>query len=158
CSICKKCYDDSVVFCTEKSHRSLSKTREGSLEMIAGYRFEVQTEAAGSSEVYGAREKASGQPCNVRIVTGDDKVLGPFADEANTAAGFFHPNVVNIYELGNLASGEPYIVSEAPEGQSLQQLLETVGAPSLLTAVLIARQTAEALYALHLNGLVHRAL
>ena len=126
--------------------------------MIAGYRLETLVESVGSSEFYLARQEASGQQCLIRILTVDEKKAAGFLKEAETAAAFFHPNVAGIYDLGTLSTGENYIITEAAEGHRLRELLREVGVPTLLTAVLVARQTAEALYALHLNGLTHRAL
>ena len=126
--------------------------------MIAGYRLETLIESVGGSEFYLARQKASGQPCLIRILTVEEKKAAGFLKEAETAAAFFHPNVAGIYDLGTLSTGENYIVTESAEGHPLRELLKDVGVPTLLTAVQVVRQTAEALYALHLNGLTHRAL
>jgi hypothetical protein len=57
-----------------------------------------------------------------------------------------------------LESGELFIVAEDAGGQTLRELLNGSCVPSLLTAIEIARQAAEAVHAIHLNGLVHRAL
>ena len=39
CALCGRCYDDSVVSCTEDGSPILSKSRDGDQEMIAGYRL-----------------------------------------------------------------------------------------------------------------------
>lgn len=158
CSFCQRCYEDSVASCTEEDHPALSGTRDGSCAMIAGYRLEVLLESGGRSETYRARHTNSGQSCFIKILADDEKNCEQFLHEAKIAAALFHPNVADVYETGALKSGEPYVVTEEADGQTLRDLLNNVGVPSLLTAIQVARQTAEALHAVHLKGLTHRAV
>jgi len=126
--------------------------------MIPGYRLEYLASSAGTSELYHAAQTASGRPCLIRIVDADEKNLDKFLLEAEKAPALFHPGLATIYEIGTVASGDVFVVSESPEGNSLSELFHDVGAPELLTALRIAWQTAEALHVLHQNGLVHRAV
>ena len=124
--------------------------------MIAGYRLEVLLESGGRSETYRARHIRSGQSCFIKILAADESLQ--FLLEAKIAAQLFHPNVADVYETGTLKTGEPYVVSEMAGGQTLRDLLDNVGVPSLMTTIQVARQTAEALHAVHLKGLTHRAV
>jgi serine/threonine-protein kinase len=156
CSVCQRCYDDSVAFCTEENHPSLSET-QGAPEMIAGYRLERLLESGVKNETYRARQLASGQNCLVRIIYATEYV-DDHLREAKLAATLFHPNVVDTYDAGVLESGASYIVHEDPDGRTLREFLSDVGLPELPTSIEIVRQTAEALHALHLGGLVHGAI
>jgi serine/threonine protein kinase len=158
CSLCKRCYDDPVAFCTDESHPPLSETRDGSPEMIAGYRLHFLLESGAKSDTYRARQTESGQPCLIKILSADAQNSQQFLEEAKLAATFFHPNVVDVYEAGCLDSGEIFVVSEDPEGETLRDVLNNVGVPELLTSIQVVRQAAEALHALHLKGLLHRAV
>jgi serine/threonine protein kinase len=132
--------------------------RHGSCEMVPGYRLDLLLESGVKGEVYRAREISSGQSCLIRILAPNEKYSREFLNEANLAAALFHPSVVYIYEAGILESGDLFVVAEDAGGHTLRELLNGSGVPSLLTAIEIARQAAEAVHALHLNGLVHRAL
>ncbi len=158
CSLCHRRYDDSVVSCAEAGHPPLSETRSGSPEMIAGYRLEYLLESGVKGDVYRARQTDCGQSCLIRILSVDEQDSQLFLDEAKLAVAVFHPNVVDIYEAGSLESGEVFVVAEDPDGESLRELLNNVGVPHLLTSIQVVRQAAEALHAIHLKGLTHRAV
>lgn len=78
-----------------------------------------------------------------------------FFHEARAAAAIRHPNVATIHEVGETPAGEPYIVMEYCEGETLAQRLRR---SPLTTAEFfsIARQIAAGLAAAHENGVIHR--
>jgi serine/threonine protein kinase len=83
-------------------------------------------------------------------------VLARFQAEAKAAAGLNHPNIVNVYQVGQWAAGH-YFVMEFIDGRSLQSILRerTVSVPwaaSLMVPV------AEAVHHAHGKGVVHRDL
>jgi serine/threonine protein kinase len=158
CSTCYRCYDDTVEFCTENDRLALSESRSGSCEMIAGYRLEQLLESGLKGDLYRARQIECGQSCHVRIVSSPKKNGHQFLREAKHAAALFHPNLVDVYETGTLDGGRSYVVTEIPAGQTLREYLKNVGVPPLLNTIDIVEQTAEALHAFHLEGLLHRAV
>lgn len=158
CSFCHRCFGDAASYCTEEDHPPLSETLAGDPEMIAGYRLETLLESTAKSATYLARQTESGQRCKIKIVhakaSGGDALLS----EANLAAGVFHENVADIYEAGSLESGEVFVVGADAECQTLRERLDSGSPLDLLTSILIVRQAAEALHALHLQGVLHRAV
>ena len=72
CALCGRCYDDSVVSCTEDGSPILSKSRDGDQEMIAGYRLECLVESGIKGETYRARETESGRSCLIQILSADE--------------------------------------------------------------------------------------
>lgn len=156
CSFCRRCHDDAACTCTEEGHPPLSETIDGSPEMIGGYRLETLADSGVKGNTFRARQIECGRSCLITVVRTDASTQ--FLDEANLAASLFHPNLAAVYEAGTLGSGECFVVAEDPEDRSLRRRLEDHGSPALLQTVEIIRQTAEALHALHENGLVHRAL
>ncbi len=99
CSLCHRCYDDSVVSCTEAGHPPLSETRHGSPVMIAGYRLDYLLESGTNSETYRASRTDCGQSCQIRILSTDAESSRQFLDEAKLAAALFHPNVVDALSI-----------------------------------------------------------
>ncbi len=82
-------------------------------------------------------------------------LLQRFYQEAQSAGGLQHPNIVTIYDLGD-ADGIPYIAMELLEGESLDQLISRRAAlpvPLKLTYVL---QACRALDYAHKRGIIHR--
>lgn len=125
--------------------------------MIAGYRLESLLSSGSNTDVYGALHEASGRSCLIRIVTADKEKSEQFLSEAKLAAGTFHPSLTDVYEAGSLDDGAVFAVMEDADDKTLDEFLKS-GPPSLLTTIQTIRQTAEALDALHANGLIHRAL
>jgi serine/threonine protein kinase len=157
CSFCHRCFDDLEGSCTDDGHL-LSETRNGSLDMIPGYMLDLLLSTGITGDVYRARQTACGRSCLITIHSSDVKNRTEFLEEANRAASLFHPSLADVYEAGSLESGECFVVAEDPENETLRAHMDANGAPNLLDAILIVRQTAEALHALHSKGLTHRAL
>jgi serine/threonine protein kinase/tetratricopeptide (TPR) repeat protein len=77
-----------------------------------------------------------------------------FLREARAASALNHPNICTIFDIGE-QNGEPYLVMELLEGQTLKDLIDyrTVQVDELLS---IAREVGEALGAAHSKGVIHR--
>ena len=158
CAFCGRCYDDSVVECAGEGHPDLSVAKDRNPLMIAGYRLDLLLESSVRGETYRALQTECGRSCLIRILPADKANGERFLREARAAAAFFHPNVVDIYEAGELDTGEVFVVAEDPDGKELRGFLSNVGVPELLNTIEVVRQTAEALDALHGKGLVHGAI
>jgi serine/threonine protein kinase len=126
--------------------------------MVDGYHLDHFLGTTGKNETYRARQLASGQWCLITFFRTDDKNGQEFLLEAKRAASLFSPNVVDVYDAGSLDTDEFFVVTEEPSGQTLRELLNSVGVPQLLTSIHIIRQVAEGLHTLHLSGLTHRAV
>jgi len=86
----------------------------------------------------------------------DAETLKRFEREAKTASRVRHPNVVTVFDLGRLDTGEPYLVMELLEGRDLAAVMAERGTLPLDEVVGILRPIAAAIDALHLEGVVHR--
>src|SRR5689334_17165048 len=135
CSICQRCYDDSVTHCSEEGHPALSETRDGSPEMIAGYRLDSLIRSGLKGDVYRAHQTASGASCLIRIVSTNEGSGEHFFSEAKLAITLIHPNIADVYEAGSLDSGKCFVVAEQPDGQTLHEYLKSVRIPDLLTTI-----------------------
>jgi len=158
CSECGRCFEDQVFSCTEEGHLSLKEMRRGTCEMVAGYGLERLLESGLKGEIYCGRHITSGRTCQVRILATDTQHASEFLREAQVASALFHPNVVDVYEAGTLVNGDVFVTTEDAGGQTVRELLDAGGRPELLTSITVMRQAAEAVHAIHLKGLTHRAL
>ncbi len=105
-------------------------------------------------EVYRARDRRLSREVAVKIlpkdVLRDSDGFSRFVEEARAASALNHPGIVTIHDYGE-EDGQPYIVMELIEGESLRQRLVYGPVSSRETAILGA-QIAEALAAAHEKG------
>ena len=127
-------------------------TRLGPYEIVA------RLGAGGMGEVYKAHDTKLDRPVAVKLlppeVASDTDRLRRFHAEARAASSLNHPNILVIHDFGDL-EGQPFIVSELVEGETLRQQLDR-GALPVRDVVAIASQVASALAAAHARGIVHR--
>jgi predicted ATPase len=116
--------------------------------------------AGGMGEVYRARDTRLNREVALKTVSQDHysepEALSRFEREARSACALNHPNIVIIYELGQV-NGTHYIAMELVHGETLRGMLEAGPIP-FRKAVAIAAQIADALAKAHEIGLVHRDL
>ncbi|MDQ3793011.1 MAG: Stk1 family PASTA domain-containing Ser/Thr kinase [Actinomycetota bacterium] len=79
-----------------------------------------------------------------------------FIREAQSAAALSHPNIVSIFDRGASEDGTYYIAMEYLPGGTLKDHILKGGALAPRVAAEVALQTAEALYAAHNRGIIHR--
>lgn len=82
-------------------------------------------------------------------------VLTRFLREARAAGSLNHPNIVTVFDVGQVEN-RPYIVMELLEGQTLEQVLDSDQKLAPEKIVSIGIQLANALHYAHENGIVHR--
>ena len=107
-----------------------------------------------------ARDEELGRPVAVKTLraglTGDGTFRERFLRESRLAAQLSHPNIVRVFDAGTDEQGEPYLVMEYVDGQSLAQLLDRRRRLPAPEAVRIGAQAAAGLAHAHAAGLVHR--
>jgi serine/threonine protein kinase len=157
CSICHRCYGDAFESCEDSGHPGMLESRQTSREVVEGYLLDTLSESESAFETYRSHHVASDQTCFIKLIR-DGSESERFLREASTAIGLFHPNIAVVYDAGVAQNGDLFVVTENIAGQSLRDLLQSVGTPQLLTTVQIVRQTAEALHVMHEAGLTHGAL
>jgi serine/threonine-protein kinase len=79
-----------------------------------------------------------------------------FHQEAKAAARIGHPNICEVYDLGTLEDGRPYLVMEKLVGETLADAIARDGGLPFADVVDILRQVLSGLYAAHENGIIHR--
>src|SRR5690606_30431954 len=88
--------------------------------------------------------------------TGSREVVERFLREASAAARIGSPHIVETFDAGVCAGGEPYILMELLDGDSLREVLERTGRLPPELALELSLQAAEGLGAAHAKGIVHR--
>lgn len=133
-------------------------SREG--KQLGSYRILRRLGGGGMGDVYLALDTRLGRHVALKFLaqdTGTDySMLYRLQQEARTASALNHPNIVTVYEVGEL-DGEPFIASEFIDGSTLRTALVR-SVIDLPTAIDVAAQVASALVAAHAAGVVHRDL
>ncbi|MEQ4300126.1 serine/threonine-protein kinase [Plantactinospora sp. B6F1] len=126
------------------------------------YRLEDQLGRGGMAVVWRARDEVLGRPVAVKLLAGpharDPVSRRRIRQEARAAAALSHPNVAQVYDFGESATGltcVPYVVMELVEGRTLEQRLAAGPLPPKV-GFRICAEVAAALAAAHDRGLVHR--
>jgi eukaryotic-like serine/threonine-protein kinase len=86
----------------------------------------------------------------------DVETLKRFEREARTASRVRHPNVVTVFDLGRLDTGEPYLVMELLVGADLSEMVPEGTILALKDIVELLEPLGVALDVLHQQGVVHR--
>ncbi len=127
--------------------------------LAARYRLDDLIATGGMGSVYRAKDEHLGRPVAIKILkrtlADDPMFLERFRREARAAAVVNHPNVARVFDYGE-RGGEPYIVMELVEGETLAERIDRQGPLPWREAFDIAEQVAGALAAAHAQGVVHR--
>ncbi|MBN2341534.1 MAG: serine/threonine protein kinase [Deltaproteobacteria bacterium] len=126
------------------------------------YRIDRLLGKGGMGAVYLAHHAVIGKKVAVKFLhaefASEKEVVKRFYREAKAAASIGHKNIVDVLDVGVSAEGEPYLVMEFMEGESLCDMLRRKGPISLEAAVGILLPVLEALEAVHNKGIIHRDL
>ena len=113
----------------------------------------------GMAEVFKARDLHMNRFVALKLLRAercsDQWFRKRFLKEAKAMGQFSHPNIVSVYDVGEV-DGRPYIVMELVESDSLEQALDKGRKFSGIELLDIARQLANALQAAHERGVIHR--
>jgi eukaryotic-like serine/threonine-protein kinase len=129
-------------------------------DLIAGkYALEELLGEGGMGAVFRARNTTIDMPVAIKLIRADlDRELlsGRLLQEARAAAKLGHPAIVRVFDVGKTALGDPFIVMELLQGESLANVIEREGRLSSARAVQLLLPIADALSVAHGKGFVHR--
>ncbi len=123
------------------------------------YRLERKLGEGGMGSVWAAHHVALDTAVAIKVIRSDSnrQELAPrLLQEARAAAKLGHPAIVRVFDVGQTADGDPFIVMELLEGESLNQRLARELRVSATEAVRLLLPIADALRAAHQKGIVHR--
>jgi eukaryotic-like serine/threonine-protein kinase len=131
--------------------------------VIAGkYRLEEEIGKGSMGTVYRAVHITLGQRVAIKLISSEHsqstEARKRFSVEAKAAAKLRSRHVVQVYDDGETPEGNPYIVLEYLEGETLEQRLEREHDIPIADAVRIAGHVGRALARAHAQGIVHRDL
>jgi len=129
------------------------------LEKLGKYLIQRELGRGAGGVVYRARDPIINRLVALKTITTGlaeyPDLLQRFYQEAQSAGGLQHPNIVTIYDLGD-ADGIPYIAMELLEGESLDQLISRRAPLPVPLKLTYALQACRALDYAHKRGIIHR--
>lgn len=114
----------------------------------------------GMAEVFLAHDGVLDRDVALKILRGqytnDEEFVERFRREARSAASLSHPNIVPVFDRGDTEDGSHYIAMEYVSGGTLKERLDERGPIEPDRALAATAQVAEALWAAHERGVIHR--
>lgn len=111
------------------------------------------------ADVYKGRDQMLNRYVAIKVLKKefreDENFVRKFRSEAQASAGLLHPNVVNVYDVGE-DRGLYYMVMELVEGITLKEYIEKKGRLSHKEVISIAIQMCSGIGAAHAAGIIHR--
>jgi len=130
-------------------------------DRIGSYEVIDRLGAGGMGEVYRARDTRLGRMVALKVLRSGAgaELLHRLDREARAASALNHPNIVQIYDVGEAAghAGAHYVVMEHVEGETLRRRLARGPLP-IAELLDLAAQLADGLAKAHRAGIVHRDL
>src|SRR5215510_3163732 len=142
----------------------IAPAANGSTPILGNGRFELGEVLGGGGMgvVFRALDHELSRQVAIKFLQPSHKLTGAarlelLRGEARAVAKLNHPNIVQVYDLGIAPDGQPYLVMELIEGESLRVALDRCSLP-FCDAMQVADQLLEGLTHAHAAGIVHRDL
>ena len=129
-------------------------------QTVSHYRILSKLGEGGMGTVYVAegtllRRRVAIKSLKLASVPGQTHFRTRFLREARAASLLNHPHIATVHDYGETEDGQPYLVMELIDGQSLNDLLRADSLPVERTIDII-KQVTEAVAEAHRHGIVHR--
>ena len=135
-------------------------------QIIDGFRIIRLIAQGGMAEVYEAHQESLGRTVALKVLlpafSQQEELVSRFEREGRAAAQLSHPNIIQVFAVGQSPEGRPFLAMEyCPRGSLetwLDQLSSQAQAAPVDQALKITRRIAQALGVAHIAGIVHRDL
>lgn len=129
--------------------------------MVSGkYRLERQIGEGGMASVWEATDTIMKRVVVLKMLLAEmhdrPEIIARFQHECRVIASINHPNIIKIFDAGQLGTDQAFLVMEFIEGQSLRTILDDIGSLSVETAAAILAQICAGLEVAHKADIVHR--
>lgn len=165
CPACNEEYQDTnLVVCPKDRTMLLTPQKDELIGQILNDRYKVVEEVGrgGMSAVYKGIHELMDRTVAIKVLlpqlVSDQISIKRFQQEAQAASHLQHPNVITVYDYGFVASGQPYLVMDFLEGESLADIIRRDKQVPVKRMIPIFMQACEALEHAHQKGVIHRDL
>ncbi|MCA0969250.1 Stk1 family PASTA domain-containing Ser/Thr kinase [Halobacillus litoralis] len=123
------------------------------------YRIKEMIGGGGMANVYLGHDTILERDVAVKVLRldhgNDEEFIARFHREAQSATSLSHPNIVDIYDVGE-EEELYYMVMEYVDGMTLKQYIQQFSPIDITTTIDMMKQVASAIHHAHENGIVHR--
>jgi eukaryotic-like serine/threonine-protein kinase len=129
------------------------------LETVGRYKVQEKIGEGAMADVYRAFDPSINRALAIKVLKNeflqDEEYAARFLREAKAAGALSHPNIVTIFDVGEV-EGHPFIVMELLDGKPLDQAMAEKKSVNVEQAINIGMQLARALDYAHGQGIIHR--
>jgi serine/threonine protein kinase len=142
--------------------RSLVVNKRALIGATVGGKYVVRAilGEGGMGTVYEAEHNAIGRAVAIKVLHPQQmrkkEAVKRFHHEARAAGAIGHPNICEVYDLGTLEDGRPYLVMEKLVGKTLADRIKEVGEVPIDEVADVLTQVLSGLVAAHAKGILHR--
>ena len=161
CPTCASTYPNNVAFCPRDGAalRSAEGLQPGAI-IRDKYQILSEIGRGGMGVVYKARHLIWNEDKAIKVLTAVGDAAQPglksLMAEARLMRHVQHPNIVRVEDADTTEDGQPFVVMEYVDGESLRERLNRLRTLSPAAALGIAAQVCSALAAVHERGVIHR--
>lgn len=162
CIACKQEFSGDELTCPNDGTTLTPLTMEASIGTTIGEKYEILAVIGGGAMglVYKARHTLMKRIVAVKMLhpnmLPDAGTVMRFKKEAEALSCLNHPNILTVFDFGISTQGQPYLVTDYLEGQTLGEVLESNQCVPWQRTVQIFMQVCSALAHAHKNGVIHR--
>jgi serine/threonine-protein kinase len=164
CQQCSEKFDTSFRLCPYDGSALADLEHDPLVGTLFADRYEVvrRLGRGGMSVVYKARHIFLKRTVAIKVLKtqmmSDVINARRFRQEAEAASAIRHPNIVEVFDFGLSADGEPYLVMDYIDGSNLDDVIEKEGCLEQDRVIDIFLDTIEGLLELHSRSIIHRDL
>ncbi|MDA3864370.1 MAG: serine/threonine-protein kinase [Deltaproteobacteria bacterium] len=129
---------------------------------IGNYKIMDLLGSGAFGDVFLGRHPSIEREVAIKVLDGflsrDPEIVQRFKDEARSVNIIKHPNIIQIFDFGQLDDGRQYFIMELLHGIELGELIEEKGNLSVRETMIIAKQVLSGLDVAHKLGIIHRDL
>lgn len=162
CPICATKYPLGIESCTADGAMLSEDVVDSRVNKVFAERFEILSVIGigGMSTVYKARQKLLDRHVAIKVLDRElakqQDAVKRFLQEARTLSKFDQENLVPIHDFGVTPDGQPFIVMDFLEGQTLENIIDKEGPLELSRALYLFLAASSGIAFAHENGIIHR--
>ncbi|HEY9714912.1 MAG TPA: serine/threonine-protein kinase, partial [Chroococcales cyanobacterium] len=164
CPACNRRFTGTMVVCQHDGTLLIPVKQDQLIGTLLAEKYSIIEEVGrgGMSIVYKGRHELMDRTVAVKMLQAqlveDQTSIKRFQQEAKAASCLTHPNVITVYDFGIAPTGQPYLVMDFLEGESLIDIIKRDNHVEVSRVLNLFIQACDALEHAHQKGVLHRDL